>query len=150
MGANIQAKDPEDVLIVARVITRYLRSDEPVKIAIYPHAWKMAKALLCPQAVTDEHRRTRWEERARIIQRLELAGLDSELRIVDKERWALAYQQLNETLPKPRFDEKKQQRDIALGASAPEPEQVFRIIGTRLPNGQKQPAATFDLTLRKR
>jgi hypothetical protein len=150
MAANIQAKDPEDVLIIGRALTRYLRSDEEFTVALYPEGFKMAKALLGIHAVTGDDRRTRWKEHPRIIKRLELAGLDSLLRIVDKERWALAYQQLSETLHKPRFDEGKQQRSIALGLSAPEPKQVHRIIGTRLPRRQKQPQATFDLTLRKR
>jgi hypothetical protein len=150
MEQNIQAKHPEDVLIIGRAITRYLRSNEEFAVAFYLEGLKMAKSLLGVHAVTDKGRRTRWEEHPRILRRLELAGLDSELRIVDQKRWNLAYKQLSETLPRPRFDEGKQQRDIALGLSAPEPEQVFRIIGPRLPKRPNQPAATFDLTLRKR
>jgi hypothetical protein len=150
MGAGIQNKDPQDILIIGKLLTQYLRSDAEFKVAIYREGLRMAKALLGIHAVTGDDRRTRWEEHPRILRRLELAGLDSELRIVDQERWNLAWKQLNETLPKPRFDEGKQQRDIALGLSAPEPEQVFRGIGFRPREVKKQPAASFNLALKKR
>jgi hypothetical protein len=148
MKENIQVRDPQDVLIDARIIQKYLRSDEEYKVAVYPESWKMAKALLGVQAVTDDDRRTRWEEHIKLEKRLHLAGLDPELHVVDEYRWALALKQLRDTLPKPRFDEVKQQQDIAKGVTAPEPECVYRVIGARrqeIPAHQVQPTAVFNL-----
>jgi hypothetical protein len=143
MKQNIRADDPQDPLIIGRMIQRYLRSDEEYKVAVYPQAWKMAKALLGVQAVTDDDRRTRWQEHSRLERRLALAGLDSELRVINEGRWALALKQLRDTLPTPRFDEVKQQRDIAMGVTAPEPERTYLVLGPRLPKAENQQPKSF-------
>ena len=148
MKENIHTRDPEDILIHARILQNYLRSDEEFKTVIYPEALKMAKAILGPLVITDADRRMRWEEHKKLDQRLALAGLDADLHVVDKNRWALAVKQMRETLPKPRFDEVKQLRDIAMGVTAPEPEPMHLVIGARRPvntNNQVAPSATFNL-----